>query len=146
MAYNKDMQEDKEAVFDAVDTVKKCLRVFAPMISSMKALPANMKKAAQTGFINATDVADYLVGKGMPFRAAYKVSGQLVAECIEKETVLESLPLDVYRRYSELFEADVYNAINIEACAEKRNSAGGTGKESVQRQIEYVRKRLADEQ
>ncbi len=139
LAYNKDMQEDKEAIFDAVDTVKKCLRVFAPMIDTMKALPANMKKAAQTGFINATDVADYLVGKGMPFRAAYKISGQLVAECIEKDTVLEALPLEAYRAHSDLFDTDVYGFINIEACAEKRNSAGGTGKESIKTQIAYVK-------
>ena len=145
LAYNKDMQEDKEAVFDAVDTVKKCLKVFAPMIATMKALPANMKKAAQTGFINATDVADYLVGKGMPFRAAYKISGQLVAECIEKDTVLEALPLETYLSFSELFGPDVYGFINIEACAEKRNSAGGTGKESMKTQIEYVKNCLADE-
>ncbi len=138
LAYNKDMQEDKEAVFDGVDTVKKCLCVFAPMIATMKALPENMKKAAQTGFINATDVADYLVGKGMPFRAAYKISGQLVAECIEKQTVLEALPLDAYRAYSELFGPDLYAFINIEACAEKRNSAGGTGQESIKKQIAFV--------
>ena len=138
LAYNKDMQEDKEAVFDGVDTVKKCLRVFAPMIATMKALPENMKKAAQTGFINATDVADYLVGKGMPFRAAYKISGQLVAECIEKQTVLEALSLADYKAQSELFGPDLYAFINIEACAEKRNSAGGTGQESIKKQIAYV--------
>lgn len=143
LAYNKDMQEDKEAVFDGVDTVKKCLRVFAPMIASMKALPENMKKAAQTGFINATDVADYLVGKGMPFRAAYKISGQLVAECIEKNTVLESLPLEAFKAHSDLFGADLYAFINIEACAEKRNSAGGTGQQSIQKQITYVQTWLA---
>ena len=138
LAYNKDMQEDKEAVFDGIDTVKKCLRVFAPMISSMKALPENMKKAAQTGFINATDVADYLVGKGMPFRAAYKISGQLVAQCIEKNTVLESLPLEAFKAHSDLFGADLYAFINIEACAEKRNSAGGTGQQSIQKQLAFV--------
>ena len=138
LAYNKDMQEDKEAIFDGVDTVKKCLRIFAPMIATMKALPDNMKKAAQTGFINATDAADYLVGKGMPFRAAYKISGRLVAECIERNTVLEELPLEAFRAHSELFENDVYAAINIEACAEKRNSAGGTGQESIRKQIACV--------
>ena len=142
LAYNKDMQEDKEAVFDGVDTVKKCLRVFAPMISTMKPLPENMKKAAQTGFINATDVADYLVGKGMPFRAAYKISGQLVAVCIEKNTVLEALPLEIYKEYSDLFADDLYAAINIEACAEKRNSAGGTGQQSLSAQIAFVKAQL----
>ena len=139
LAYNKDMQEDKEAVFDAVDTVKQCLGVFAPMVATMKALPENMKKAAQTGFINATDVADYLVGKGMPFRAAYKISGQLVAECIARGTVLEALPLDAFQTYSDLFCDDVYAAINIEACAEKRTSAGGTGRKSILDQIAYVK-------
>jgi len=138
LAYNKDMQEDKEAVFDSIDTVKKCLRVFTPMIETMKALPENMKKAAQTGFINATDVADYLVGKGMPFRAAYKISGNLVALCIEKSTVLEDLPLEEFKSFSELFTDDIYTFINIENCAEKRNSAGGTGKESINAQINYV--------
>ena len=142
LAYNKDMQEDKEAVFDGVDTVKKCLRVFAPMISTMKPLPENMKKAAQTGFINATDLADYLVGKGMPFRAAYKISGQLVALCIEKNTVLEALPLPVYKVYSDLFAEDLYAAINIETCAEKRNSAGGTGQQSLSAQIAFVKAQL----
>lgn len=139
LAYNKDMQEDKEAVFDAVDTVKKCLRVFTPMVSTMRALPQNMKKAAQTGFINATDLADYLVGKGMPFRAAYKISGTLVAECIEKNTVLEELPLEAYLAHSPLFGEDLYDFINIEACAEKRNSAGGTGRRSIETQIAFVK-------
>ncbi|MCH5198447.1 MAG: argininosuccinate lyase [Oscillospiraceae bacterium] len=139
LAYNKDMQEDKEAVFDSLDTVKKCLRVFAPMIATMKALPENMKKAAQTGFINATDVADYLVGKGMPFRSAYKISGMLVAKCIEKNTVLEELPLLSFKELSDLFSEDIYESINIENCAEKRTSAGGTGKESIKSQIKYVK-------
>ena len=139
LAYNKDMQEDKEVVFDGVDTVKKCLRVFTPMVASMKALPENMKKAAQTGFINATDVADYLVGKGMPFRAAYKISGNLVAECIRKDTVLEALELSAYRAHSELFGEDLYAFISVEACAEKRDSAGGTGKESIQKQIDFIK-------
>ena len=105
LAYNKDMQEDKEAVFDAVDTVKMCLQVFAPMIETMTAKPENMKKAAQTGFINATDLADYLVKKGLPFRSAYKISGQLVAKCIAEHTVLEELPLEAYKEFSDLFEA-----------------------------------------
>ncbi len=142
LAYNKDMQEDKEAVFDAVDTVKACLGVFAPMVGTMKTLPQNMKKAAQTGFINATDVADYLVGKGMPFRAAYKISGELVAECIEKDTILEALPQEVFKARSELFGSDIYEFINIEACAERRNSAGGTGQESIKNQIAFVSAQL----
>ena len=112
------------------------------MIATMKPLPKNMKKAAQTGFINATDLADYLVGKGMPFRAAYKISGQLVALCIEKNTVLEALPLPIYKEYSDLFADDLYAAINIETCAEKRNSAGGTGQQSLSAQIAFVKAQL----
>ena len=139
LAYNKDMQEDKDAVFNAFDTVKMCLRVFAPMVETMKALPENMKKAAQAGFINATDAADYLVGKGMPFRAAYKVAGRLVAVCIEKNTVLETLPFEDFKAGSELFGPDVYDYIRIEACALRRTSAGGTGKESMDHQIAIVK-------
>ena len=143
LAYNKDMQEDKECVFDAVDTVKMCLQVFAPMIATMTANTANMKRAAQTGFINATDLADYLVKKGLPFRSAYKISGQLVALCIQKGTVLEELPLSVYKEYSDLFEADLYQDIDLVTCVEKRISEGGTSTASVKAQIAYVREVLA---
>ena len=139
LAYNKDMQEDKEAVFDAVDTVKMCLDIFAGMISSMKVLPENMRKAAQTGFINATDLADYLVKKGMPFRDAYKISGQIVADCIAKGLVLETYPLESYQTYSTLFEEDVYQEIDLANCVEKRISAGGPSTASIDQQIEYVR-------
>ena len=139
LAYNKDMQEDKESVFDAVDTVKMCLQVFAPMIATMKAIPENMKRAAQAGFINATDLADYLVKKGLPFRSAYKISGQLVALCIQKNTVLEELPLEVYKQYSALFEQDLYADIDLVTCVEKRISEGGTSTASVKAQIAYVR-------
>ncbi len=139
LAYNKDMQEDKESIFDAVDTVKMCLQVFAPMIATMKANTANMKRAAQTGFINATDLADYLVKKGLPFRSAYKISGQLVALCIAQNTVLEELPLETYRQYSDLFENDLYNDIDLVTCVEKRISEGGTSTASVKAQIAYVR-------
>ncbi|MBQ3153844.1 MAG: argininosuccinate lyase [Clostridia bacterium] len=138
LAYNKDMQEDKESVFDAVETVHNCLKVMAPMLRTMRALPDRMKKAAQGGFINATDLADYLVKKGMPFRSAYKISGQLVAECIAKNTVLDELPLEIYRSYSELFDADLYHEIALETCVEKRISEGGTSVQSVDRQIAYV--------
>ena len=140
LAYNKDMQEDKESVFDAVDTVKMCLQIFTGMVSTMKANTANMKRAAQTGFINATDLADYLVKKGLPFRSAYKISGQLVALCIEKGTVLEELPLEVYKTYSELFAEDLYEDIDLAACVEKRISEGGTSVASVKAQIAFVRK------
>ena len=143
LAYNKDMQEDKEAVFDAVDTVKMCLRVFTPMIATMTTRPDNMKKAAQGGFINATDLADYLVKKGMPFRSAYKISGQLVAKCIDEGCVLETLPLETYKQYSELFDEDLYRDIDLLTCVEKRISLGGTSVPSVEAQIAYVKERLA---
>lgn len=142
LAYNKDMQEDKEAVFDAVETVKMCLQVFAPMLSSMTVKPEKMKKAAQEGFINATDLADYLVKKGMPFRSAYKISGQAVAKCIRLGCVLEALPLEEYKAFSDLFDADLYPAIDLMACVEKRSSEGGTSPASVEAQIAYVKECL----
>ena len=143
LAYNKDMQEDKEAVFDACDTVKMCLQVFTGMISTLTANEKNMKLAAQKGFINATDLADYLVKKGMPFRSAYKISGQLVALCIQQNTVLEELPMETYLSFSELFAEDLYQAIDLMNCVEKRISQGGTCTASVQAQIEYVKAALA---
>ncbi len=143
LAYNKDMQEDKEAVFDAVETVKMCLKVFAPMLETMTAKPENMKKAAQGGFINATDLADYLVKKGLPFRSAYKISGQIVAQCISEGLVLETLPLESYRKYSDLFEEDLYQDIDLLTCVEKRISEGGTSVTSVEAQIAYVKENLA---
>ncbi|MBR1972527.1 MAG: argininosuccinate lyase [Oscillospiraceae bacterium] len=143
LAYNKDMQEDKEAVFDAVDTVKMCLKVFAPMLATMTAKPENMKKAAQGGFINATDLADYLVKKGMPFRSAYKISGQIVAQCISEGLVLENLPLSEYQKHSELFAEDLYQDIDLLTCVQKRISEGGTSVASVEAQIAYVKEHLA---
>ena len=142
LAYNKDMQEDKEAVFDAVDTVIHCLQVFAPMLRTLRPIPENMKKAAQKGFINATDLADYLVKKGMPFRSAYKISGQLVAQCIRENTVLEELPLEAYRQYSDLFDKDLYPEIDLFACVEKRISQGGTCVASVEQQLQYIYQQL----
>ncbi|MBR5538264.1 MAG: argininosuccinate lyase [Clostridia bacterium] len=144
LAYNKDMQEDKESVFDACDTVKNCLEVFAGMVATMTVLPANMKKAAQGGFINATDLADYLVKKGMPFRSAYKISGKLVADCIACGAVLETLPLEKYKEASELIEADIYDEISLETCVKKRISEGGTSFESVEKQIESVKVRIKE--
>jgi len=141
LAYNKDMQEDKESVFDACDTVKMCLDVFSGMVKTMQARTDNMKRAAQTGFINATDLADYLVKKGLPFRSAYKIAGQLVARCIAENTVLESLPLDVYRAFSDLFEEDLYEEIDLATCVAKRISEGGTSPASVEAQIRYVREK-----
>ncbi len=143
MAYNKDMQEDKESVFDALDTVKMCLDVFAPMVAGMKVFKDNMLSAAQKGFINATDLADYLVKKGLPFRSAYKISGRIVAKCIESGKVLETLTLDEYKEFSPLFEVDLYDEISLTTCVEKRISEGGTSFASVERQIEYAKQRIA---
>ncbi len=142
LAYNKDMQEDKEAVFDSLETVELCLDIFAPMVRTMRILPQNMYKAAQEGFINATDLADYLTKKGMPFRSAYKIVGQIVAECIEKKTVLDSLSLEEYRAHTDLFESDLYGEISLEACVEKRISEGGTSVASVEKQISDMKKEL----
>ena len=139
LAYNKDMQEDKEQVFDACDTVKACLNIFTGMIGTMTAIPENMRKAAQNGFINATDLADYLTGKGLPFRSAYKISGQLVARCIKEGTVLEELPLKVFREYTDKADSDIYDAINLDNCVKRRTSEGGTSVQSVVKQIGYVR-------
>ena len=139
LAYNKDMQEDKEGVFDACDTVKMCLKVLAPMLSTMQVRQDNMLRAAQTGFINATDLADYLVRKGLPFRSAYKISGQIVARCIAEGQVLETLPIATYREFSPLFDSDLYGEIDLKACVDKRISEGGTSEASVEKQIAYVR-------
>lgn len=141
LAYNKDMQEDKEAIFDSVDTVLQCLHIFTPMLSTMRVLPDTMRKAAANGFINATDCADYLVGKGLPFRAAYQITGALVARCIADGATLETLPLAVYREYSPVFDADVYEAIDLDACVMKRTSFGGTAPASVRAQAAAMRKR-----
>jgi argininosuccinate lyase len=136
------MQEDKEMIFDAVDTVKICLEVLAPMVQTMKINGENTYRAAQKGFINATDLADYLTKKGMPFRAAYKIVGQIVAECIQKDLVLDNYPLESYQKYSELFTDDLYKEIALETCVEKRNSEGGASPVSVRKQIDEVRKEL----
>lgn len=140
LAYNKDMQEDKEAIFDAVDTVKMCLTAFTPMIETMTVLKDNMRHAAAKGFINATDCADYLVGKGLPFRDAYKATGELVALCIDKGTTLEELPLEEYKKICDLFDDGIYTAINLEKCVNDRLVIGGPSKNSVDIQIEYARK------
>ena len=142
LAYNKDMQEDKEAIFDCLDTVKQCLSIFAPMLSTMTVIEKNMKDAAAKGFINATDVADYLTKKGVPFRTAYKISGTLVAYCIDKNTVLEKLSLSEFKEFSDVFEEDIFDAINLENCTFRRNSQGGTAVESVEAQIKSVRAKL----
>ena len=139
LAYNKDMQEDKEAIFDAVDTGKMCLTAFTPMIETMTVLKENMRNAAAKGFINATDCADYLVGKGMPFRDAYKATGELVALCIEKNLTLETLPLDEYKNICDLFDEDIYIAINLEKCVADRLVIGGPSEQSIDIQINAAR-------
>ena len=142
LAYNKDLQEDKEAVFDACDTVKACLGVMTPMLAGLTVRADNMRAAAQRGFINATDLADYLVGKGLPFRSAYKLAGGLVAECTARGCVLEELPLEVYRAACPEIGADVYDAVDLDQCVERRRSLGGTSVESVEAQLAFVRARL----
>lgn len=142
LAYNKDMQEDKESIFDAVETVKMCLPIMNGMISTMNVFPDNMLLAAQKGFINATDLADYLVKKGMPFRTAYKISGTIVGDCIKNGKVLETLTLEEYKQYNELFEEDLYNEISLENCMNKRTSEGGTSVASVEAQIKYINSKL----
>ncbi len=138
LAYNKDMQEDKEAVFDAVDTVKMCLPVFAGMIRTMKVLPENMRRAAGRGFINATDCADYLTKKGMPFRDAYTVTGKLVAQCSAQGKTLEELTLPELQEISPLFGEDVYEALNLENCMGQRSSYGGPAVSETTRQIQEL--------
>lgn len=143
LAYNKDMQEDKEAVFDACDTVKMCLEVFTPMLETAKACEDNMKKAASGGFICATDLADYLVRKGLPFRTAYKIVGGAVGKCIAEGKTLETLPMEEYKALSDVFEPDLYQAIDLAVCVEKRISLGGTSPASVQMQVDFARSELA---
>lgn len=139
LAYNKDMQEDKEPVFDAVDTACACLRVFAPMLKTMKVHTENLRRAAAEGFINATDCADYLVKKGMPFRSAYTVVGHLVQRCTALGKTLETLSIDEYKSLSESFENDVYEAISLEHCISLRRVIGSVAKEETLRQLETVR-------
>ncbi len=142
LAYNKDMQEDKEAVFDACDTVKMCLEVFTPMLETAKACEDNMRKAASGGFICATDLADYLVRKGLPFRTAYKIVGGAVGKCIAEGKTLETLSFEEYKALSDVFEPDLYEAIDLSACVEKRISLGGTSPASVQMQVDFARNEL----
>lgn len=142
LAYNKDMQEDKEAIFDAIDTVKLCLITFDPMLATMKVSKENMRAAAAKGFINATDCADYLVKKGMPFRDAYKITGTLVHTCIEKERTLETLSLEEYRKLSDMFDTDIYDHISLDACVMQRRSEGGPAPDCVKKQIDYIEKNI----
>ncbi|MEG1242046.1 MAG: argininosuccinate lyase [Oscillospiraceae bacterium] len=143
LAYNKDMQEDKEPVFDAIDTVKKCLPVFSAMLQTMRLLPENMRAAAGRGFINATDCADYLVKKGLPFRDAYTIVGRLVSRCIERGCTLEELDISEYKAQSPVFDNEVFDAIKLETCVALRNVAGGPAPERVLSQMAYVEEFLA---
>jgi argininosuccinate lyase len=135
LAYNKDMQEDKEALFDAIDTVELCLEVLAPMLRTATFHPETMTKAAAAGFINATDCADYLVRKGIPFRDAYSITGALVNRCVQEGRTLENLPLEAYREACPAFDEDVYAAIDLLNCVSLRNVPGGPAPEAVRRQI-----------
>lgn len=142
LAYNKDMQEDKEALFDGADTVIACLEVFAPMVRTMKVKSDNMLSAAKRGFINATDLADYLTKRGVPFRDAYKTVGKIVSDCIKLGKTLDELTVDEYHKYSELISDDIYGEISLEACVEKRISEGSTGYASVEKQIQNTKEYL----
>lgn len=142
LAYNKDMQEDKEGVFDACDTVSMCLSVMTPMIKTMKVNADAMSKAASKGFMNATDLADYLVVKGLAFRDAYKISGSVVAYCIQNGLILETLPLESYKSFCQVIDKDVYEAIDLKNCVARRSSEGGTSVESVKKQIKFIEESL----
>ena len=145
LAYNKDMQEDKECFFDAVDTAKACLGVFIPMIKSLKANEENMLAAAKGGYINATDLADYLAKKGLPFREAYKIVGEIVRDALHGKKTLEEIALEDYKKYSPLFKEDLYEAISVLNCVNKRTSYGGTAVSSVERQIARAREKMQTE-
>ncbi len=136
LAYNKDMQEDKEAIFDSIDTVKICLNTLIPMLSTMKVLKNNMKKSAEKGFINATDCADYLTKKGVPFREAYKITGELVSYSIDNDKTLETLDISEYKQFCDKFDNDIYDEINLTTCVNKRNVIGGPAPEQVKKHME----------
>ena len=138
LAYNKDMQEDKEPVFDAIDTVELCVPVFAAMLDTLTVKEKNMARAASGGFINATDCADYLVRKGLPFREAYMIVGRLVNMCIRNGESLDTLPLKDFRAISNLFDEDVYDALQLKTCVNGRKVYGGPAADSVTKQIELI--------
>ena len=151
LAYNKDMQEDKELIFDSIDTIKNCINIFIEMLSTMKINKERMRDDALSGFINATDLADYLVNKGMAFRDAYKLSGEIVNFCIKENNklnkkdggfkfTLENLDINTYKRFSKLFSEDVYDFINLDNCVKRRNSYGGTSQSNIDVQIKYLNK------
>ena len=139
LAYNKDMQEDKEAIFESVDTVKLCIETLIPMIETFVVNKENMKKAALKGFINATDCADYLVKKGIPFRDAYKITGKIIAYCIDNEKNLENLTINEYKKIDKNFESDIYDQINLKNCILKRNIDGGPAPNQVSNRIKKIK-------
>ncbi len=142
LCYNKDMQEDKPAVFDATENVLLCLRAVTPMMQTLTVRADNMRAAAARGFINATDCADYLTKKGVPFREAYQITGGLVARCVRDNTTLEALPLAAYREVSDAFGEDIYNAIDLDTCVAQRVSEGGPAPAAVRAQIEAYKREL----
>ena len=142
LAYNKDMQEDKELLFDSIDTVKECLSIFIPMLKTATFLKDNMYNAAKKGFINATDLADYLAKKGMPFRDAYKLTGNIVKDAINNNETLDTIKIEKYKEYSNLIDSDIYQAIDLKNCVAKRLSFGGTSKEMVVKQIAILEDEL----
>ena len=144
LAYNKDIQEDKEPLFDSVETVKLCIEAFIEMVDVMQVNAENMFESAKKGYVNATDLADYLVVKGMPFRDAYNISGKVVSYCLAKDVILEELPLEEYKQFSDLIESDVHQRLQLKTCVERRNSAGGTSPASVRTQIDYIRKVIGE--
>ncbi len=144
LAYNKDMQEDKEAIFDSVNTAKLCISTFIPMLKTMRVLKDNMRNAAARGFINATDCADYLVKKGLPFRDAYKITGTLVAYCIDNNKTLESMTIEEYKNAHELFGDDIFDAISLDSCVRGRNVLGGPAPEAVKEQIKNAEQKLKE--
>ncbi len=145
LAYNKDMQEDKEAIFDSVDTVKLCLSTLAPMLDTMKVNVENMSNAGKKGFINATDCADYLVKKGLPFRDAYKITGTLVALCIDRGDTLDTLPIEEYKKLSDKFDGDIYSAISLSQCVNERKAIGGPSPDVVAQHIEKIKNTVLKE-
>lgn len=144
LAYNKDMQEDKQAIFDSIETTKLCLKAFTPMLETLTVRKDNMRQAAGKGFINATDCADYLVKKGLPFREAYKITGQLVRKCIETSNTLETLELQEYKQFCDLFSEDVYQAIELENCVKLRMVQSGPSPSAVKKQIENAKIALGE--
>ena len=139
LAYNKDMQEDKELTFDAIDTAKGCLALFEGMLATMEFKKTSWKKSAQKGFTNATDAADYLVGRGVPFRDAHGIVGQLVLFCIEHRISLDEMKLADYKKISPVFEEDIYDAISLKTCVEKRMTLGAPGPDAMEQVVEANR-------